>query len=282
MIESVEILTGELAEMLAANDEIERPPLAADTRDLPVRNSHLKQMGRSAAHCRYSMLHDWEPTLAMRIGTGAHSLILGGPKLVVYGGKVRRGKDWDAFKLANADAIILSSSEVRRAESIAAAVRADEVASRVLFASGMVYEHTILWEQFGRSRRCTPDAMNKSIIVDVKTTRDASLERFKWDAIRMGYHVQLADYAAAFEHKNGHPPRDVYIVAVENVAPYGCSTWRLTPGALDKGGRMARGWLEQLIACEASGEWPGYAPSVVDFDVPIDETDLIFDDDESP
>ncbi len=278
MLESVEILTGELDEMLAANDEQART--VTDTRSLPVRNSHLKAMGRSAAHCRHAMLVDWEPTLSMRLGTGAHSLILGGPKLVVYPGKVRNGKAWEQFKTDNADAIILSHTENRRAEAIAASVRADEVASRVLYADGMVYEHTILWEQFGRARRCTPDAMNKSIIVDVKTTRDASPDRFKWDAIRMGYHVQLADYSAAFEHMNGYPPRDVYIVAVENSPPYGCSTWRMTTGALDKGGRLARTWLEQLIACEGIGIWPGYAPGVLDFEVPIDEADLIFDDDD--
>lgn len=278
MIEPALSMSGELAEALAENQQLSR--VETDTRTMPVRNSHLKAMGRSAAHCHYSMLHDWEPTLSMRLGTGAHALLLGGPQIVTFPGKVRNGKVWDAFKVEHADAIILSESEARKAKSIAAAVRADEVANRVLFAEGMNYERTILWEQLGRTRRCTPDAFNKSIIVDLKTTRDASPERFRWDAIRMGYHVQLADYALAFEAHHGYPPKDCYIVAVENTAPYGCSTWRLTTAALDKGRRLAGEWLAQLIACEASGVWPGYSTGVIDFDVPMDEADLFFADDE--
>jgi len=37
--------------------------------------------------------------------------------------------------------------------------------------------------------------------------------------------------------------------------------------------------MERLLACEAANEWPGYAQSIVDFDVP-DELELDFGDDE--
>lgn len=265
-------MSGELVEELAVS--------ASDTRLVPVRNSHLKQMGKSAAHCRYSMLNDWEPTLSMRLGSGVHSLLLGGPPLVVYPGKVRNGKAWDQFQQDNKGSLILSRSEMTRAVAMNAAVRSDEVANRVLFADGMVYERTILWKQSERDRRCTPDAMNKSILVDLKTTRDASPDRFKWDAIRMGYAVQLGDYAAAFEDLNGYPPRDVYLVAVENKAPCAVTTWRLTPGTIDKGKRDAADYLQRLIECEQTGVWPGYSAGVLDFDIPLDMADLDWGDDD--
>lgn len=263
------------AELVA---EIERN--AQDTRLMPVRNSHLKAMARSAAHCRYAMLNEYEQTLSMRLGSGAHSLLLGGPPLVCFPGKRRAGKEWEAFEEGHADALILSAAEMHKAQSMAAAVRADEVANRVLFGQGMIYEKTIMWTQLGRERRCTPDARNASIVVELKTTRDASQDKFRWDAIRLGYHVQCADYAMAFEAERGYAPSDVYIVAVENAAPYGCSTWRLTTAALDKGKRLAHERLEKLLACEASGEWPGYSSGPIDFDVPLDPNDLVFADDD--
>ncbi len=278
MIESALELSGELAAALAENQQLSR--VEPDTRSMPVRNSHLKAMGRSAAHCRHAMLNEWEQTLSMRLGSGAHSLLLGGPRLVCFPGKRRAGKEWEAFEADNADALILSASEMHKAQSMAAAVRADEVASRVLFGAGTRYEETLLWSQLGRARRCTPDAHNASIVVELKTTRDASPDRFRWDAIRMGYHAQVADYASAFEATYGYAPKDCFIIAVENCAPYGCTTWRMSSSAMDKGRRLNQERLEQLIACEGAGIWPGYAPSWIDFEVPLDAGDLIFADDD--
>ncbi len=265
-------LSADLRDELAANDPHE------------LRFSYARAMSRSAAHARYAMQHDWEPTLAMKLGTAAHSLLLGGQRLAVYPGKTRRGKEWEAFKAENLDALIVSVGEMKRAEGIAASVRADPVASRVLFPPDlkMQYEQTIHWSFRGRLFRSTPDARSHRHLVDLKTTRDASLERFAWDAIKSGYHAQLAGYAKAMEAENGVAPDSVYIVAVESRAPYLCSVHKLTPRALEKGLRLMTEWVDQIIACETSGIWQGYANAPVDLDVPLDvDTDLDWGDEDS-
>ena len=43
---------------------------------------------------------------------------------------------------------------------------------------------------------------------------------------------------------------------------------------------MIHSWMETLRQCEESGHWPGYAQSVVDWDVPGDEDELIFGDED--
>jgi hypothetical protein len=267
--------TAVLRDELAANDQ-------RALTDKPLRFSYLKQMARSAAHCLHAMRNEYEPTLAMKLGSAAHSLLLGGQRLAVYPGKTRRGKEWDAFVADNTDALIVSSREMRTAQNIDAAVRADPVASRVLFQPGMVYEQTIHWNWKGRSFRSTPDARGMSHLVDLKTTRDASLERFKWDAIKSAYHAQLYSYAKAMEEVNGFAPTRVYIVAVESKPPHLCSVHELTPRALEHGGRLMNEWLDALLACETSGVWPGYASSAVELDVPLDmEADLDWGDDDN-
>jgi hypothetical protein len=271
--ESALALTGELAIVVAANDK--------DTRDLPARTSHLKQMARSPAHCRHSILNDWEQTLAMRLGVGTHSLLLGGPPVLLCPTKQRRGKDFDAWKARQVEgAIVLTKKEYAKAHAMAASVRANQQAAQVLFAPGTIYEDTIYWEQKGRKRRSTPDARTKSHLVDLKTTRDASPEKFHWDAIRMGYHVQLADYANAMEWDGGSQPKDVYIVAVESKEPFLCTVHRLTSGSLERGSKLSAEWLDKLIECEATGVWPGYADQILDFDVPPDPVDLVWDDED--
>jgi hypothetical protein len=268
-------MTGQIAAELAANDQ--------DTRSHPVRTSHLKQMGRSAAHCRHAILNDYEPTLPMRLGKGCHSLLLGGPPVLLCPTKQRRGKDYDAWLgKQEEDAIVLTGKEFRRAHAMADAVRGNKLAAQVLFAPGTIYEETIFWEQNGRKRRSTPDARTKSHMVDLKTTRDASPEKFRWDAIRMGYHVQMGDYEQAMIAQNGYAPKSVYMVAVESKEPHLCTVHKLTTGALERGAKQAREWLAALIECEQSGVWPGYADLILDFDVPLDvETDLVWDDDNS-
>ncbi|MBA2683778.1 MAG: PD-(D/E)XK nuclease-like domain-containing protein [Gemmatimonadaceae bacterium] len=262
--------TGELQAML-------RDSSNEDTREHPLRNSHLKAMGRSPLHCRHAILCDTEPTLAMRVGSGVHSLLLGGPPLACYPGKVRRGREYDAFCESQPDnAIVMTSADYDRSHRIAESVRRDPLAMDVLYRPGSVYEQTILWEQNGRARRCTPDVRSDTHLAELKSTRNAAPEKFRWDAIRMGYHGQLADYANAIHATTGTYPKDVFIVAVEQLPPFGVSVHRLTTRALDMGERMVRAWLELLLVCEETGLWPGYSQSVIEFDVDEPE-EFVFD-----
>lgn len=249
---------------------------------IPVRASHLKAFGRSPAHARHAMQHDSEPTLAMRLGLGCHSLLLGGPPVLRCPTAQRRGKKYDAWLAEQAEgAIALTGKEYDKAHRMADAVRGNRLASQVLFCPGTIYEQTIYWEQFGRARRSTPDARTKSHLVDLKTTKDANQERFHWDALKLGYHIQLGDYVEAMKAANGYAPKDVFIVAVESNPPHLCTVHRLTPNALERGAAKAAEWLRGLIECERTGVWSGYSESIIDLDVPLDiETDLVWDDTE--
>ena len=130
----------------------------------PVRFSTLKQMSRSPAHALYSQTNPYEPTLAMRLGSGVHSLLLGGPPVLEWTGKQRRGKDYDAWLADHPpDAIVLLAKDYARSHAIANAVRGNDDARRVLLAPGMRHEQTIMWEQDGRARRSTPDARSSTI-----------------------------------------------------------------------------------------------------------------------
>jgi hypothetical protein len=245
---------------------------------VPMRFSWLKQMGRSPAHCINAIRSEYEPSLSMRIGLGGHSLLLGGPEVICYP-KRRAGKEWDAFELEHAGKIILNEAEYEKAHAINSAVRNNRLACQVLFGDGMLYEQTIHWQWNGRDFRCTPDARSGRHIVDLKTTRDAEPERFLRDATRMGYHAQIALYALAMESQTGRKPRDHYIVAVENKPPHCVTVLELTPRAIEQGEKLCREWMTKFLECERANNWPGYADSIVPFDVLdglMDE--LIFED----
>ncbi len=265
-------MSAALAEMLASS------PYPTGVR---LRCSTLKDVGQSPLHCMYKLLNQRGSTAAQRKGSASHSLILGGPAVAVFEGKRRHGQDWEDFKIEHANDIILTASEAEEANGINDAVRADPIASRVLYQPGMVYEDTIEWDWMDRPFRCTPDARGISHLVDLKTTRNAEPEAFKRDAVRFGYHAQMALYGLAMESVNGFKPRESFIVAVESKAPHAVTVLELTPRAIEEGARLCRTWLDRYKECEASGKWPAYSSSVVEFDVLDGVMDgLEWDDDE--
>lgn len=275
---TAEEMSDELREELAANDAIR----IKDTRSQPVRWSHLMAMAKSPAHCLHAFqFDDRKETLSMRIGSGTHGLATG-QKVVVYPGKVRRGKEYDAFKALHPYATILSSKEMFHAQSMNKALRAHPEAARLLFGPTAVRERTILWDTDGRTRRSTPDVLIPGeAVVEIKTARCAEPDRFRFEAMRAGYHGQCASYRMAVEATTGKR-LPVYIVAVENSAPYAVTVMRLTDRMLDMGERLERAQWERLMVCERDGVWPSYCAAVVELDAPEDDLDLDFGDDDVP
>lgn len=279
--------------------DVEPPDISApnvrrliDPRSLPVRFSRLRAMHRSALHYLDACQGDSGDTLARKLGRGAHALVLGQP-VVVWSEKTatgrarpRNGKDFDAFVTANPGAEVLSSKEYAQARGMADAIRRHDRASEIIYGPGTLLEHELLWDHpLGRACSSHLDIYRPGVLVaDLKCVRDASLDRFSRVAIWSHYHAQLAFYAAAAESV-GHPVRDAYIVAVENVAPYAVTVRPLTPRALEAGRIQCEIWMSQLLACEAAGEWPGYAQSDVELDLADDAIGgfaFIPDDDNDP
>ncbi len=276
-----------LTELAEANQEQSvddviprRAPI--DPASIPVRHSRLKRMAQSPAHA-YSSVQlgdDWDDTLSKRLGRATHALVFG-QAVHTFTGKVRRGKEWDAFALEHRGECIVNEKERSKSEAVAKALRANPLAEQVLFAPGTLHEHRIDWTWMGRACRSTPDAHTKSHLVDLKTARTADPVRFGYDAARMGYHAQLAFYEDAMKARYGYGPKAVYLVAIEPIEPYAVTVFEVTPNALDLGRRSNRLWMERWIGCEASNHWPAYSDCIVPFDVANPDVELIFAEDDA-
>lgn len=276
MPDEVERMSVELLDELASNER-----RVVDPRTLPVRFSTLKHIARSPAHYWHQATTTYDDdSLARRLGSGTHAMMFGTPEVIVFTGKQRRGKAWDAFKAEHAGKVILSRSEHAKASAMVAALHANPLAERLLFSPGTIHEQRLDWSWLGRSIRSTPDARGAYHLVELKTCRTADPEWFKRDATRMAYHAQLAFYRRAILEAIGTKPREVYIVAVESVAPYAVTALQLTERALDQGERLARVWFERLLVCEATNAWPEYSQAIVEFDVADSDFSLTVDGEE--
>ncbi len=272
-------LSGELAAEIDANTAT-RPII--DPRTVPVRFSNLKHMARSALHYWDAVQLGREDTLAMRLGRGAHAMVLGEP-VVKWVGKTRQGKAWEMFKARHADKEILNAKEWSTSEGIANAIRRHPIAAPLLF-DGAILEDTIAWNWLGRKCTSRPDSRRGGeAVTDLKTTQCADPERFRYDAIRRAYHAQLAFYGLAVKDLTGKEPDDLFACAVESKRPYAVTVLRLTDEARTQGEKLCRAWFERLLVCESSDHWAAYTDAIVTLDAQGDgDPDAAIDLDEMP
>lgn len=239
----------------------------------PVRFSHLKNMARSPAHYRASVLTPWRDSPAMRMGRLVHQLVLEPERQpVVYPGQ-RRGKAWESFRDAHDGADIFTTAELEQAMGVAGQVESSPDAMAVLEGER---EQRMRWEIRGRACHGTPDVLNSHVrrVTDLKVTANADPDKFVWHALRMGWLAQLPWYANGADM----PDAELCIVAVEPTGMVPPVVLRLDPSARDLGNQQWRGWFERLLVCEESGQWPGYTQGILDISAPGD-ADLIFDED---
>lgn len=255
-----------------------------DPRSQPVHFTSLKRFASSPAHYLHGITSRFVPTKPMRIGTLTHHGVLGvthddeDNPIAFYDGE-RRGNAWKDFKAANDEAEIFTSGEVEEAKPIVDAVLADPVARQ--FCKGE-HERRIAWKFAGRDVSSRLDIIGSTeagpFVADLKTCASSNPRKFMKQAFDMGYHAQLAFYQDA-ARSIGIEPVDAYLVAVETKAPYPVTVFRLSQRLLEEGRRTYRAWFERLLVCEATNDWPGYALSCVEFDVPAWMSGA-FDDDE--
>lgn len=245
-----------------------------------MRFSNLKNMARCPAiyHHAVTVGRDDKPWL--RGGRGLHAVLFDTP-YVVFDGASRRGKAWDTFldvELSHSNYLtnpgdapeVILASELPLYTSMAASIR-NELARQNLdhLLLGDI-EKRIEWEWLGRKCAGTPDVAGKTWITDVKTTCNADPRKFHWDARRYSYSEQLAWYSRGIQlNRDGVDMfnRDLYIIAVEKTAPHPVVVWRVTDAMRDQAERTLRLWFEQLLACESSNQYPGYAQCVQPLDV---------------
>lgn len=271
-------LTAELAAELDRNGN----PVAIDPASIPTRYSLLKRMALSPAHYFHACQSPQDDTLAsrlggfgddrsgaLRFGTAVHLFLLGdAAKVGRYSGR-RAGNDWKKFQAERFEAgciEILNDREWGVATAVATAIKRNATAMRLLF-DGTRVEERIDWSYSGKACRSTPDARAATHIADLKTSVTAEPGAFVRQALRMHYHAQLALYSFAVESTGSPRPSDAFLIVVEKSAPYPVTILRLAERALDVGERLCRLWIEQLLTCEASGQWPEYLQTIGTFDL---------------
>lgn len=173
---------------------------------------------------------------------------------------------WDEFERSIAGKTIVEPDALATARAQAAAVRSvPDLAA--LLAEGMS-EVSAFWidEQTGELCKCRPDHTSPAgdgvILVDGKTTQDASPEGFGRSVWNYAYHLQAAWYSDGFERATGKRVHGFVFAAVESAWPHAAAAYMLGDDVLEKARSENRRLLNLYAKCKRTGIWPGYAAGI--------------------
>jgi len=221
------------------------------------------------------------PSPAMNFGQAAHRLVLSEETTIV----VMDVPNWRSpTAREERDAHLAEGRHVVKAdeweivEAMAAALREDEWANRLIHPDGEP-ELTLVWrcERTGVMCRARLDWWNPTgpgrpiIIPEYKTAASAEPEAFAREVDRLGYHVQAATYLEAVRALMwdgiGPDPTMLHIVQ-ERDPPYVVSIYRLDRVAMAIGASLALQAREIYRRCVDEDRWPGYVTPPHDLALP--------------
>jgi len=251
-----------------------------------VSKSQLDNMAKSPAHYLASLTTPRKETPAMRLGTLFHGLVLEPDrvKIAVAPTCDKRTKDgkatWEAFCAQNQGAETVTAEEGEMLLGMVASVWAHPAAA-VLLAGPGVAEGSAWWvdEQSGELCRCRPDFYREDgIIVDLKSTDDASPDGFSRSIAKYGYHRQAAMYSDGVAMATGKQVKGFVFVACEKKAPFAVSVFQLDMQGEEAGRIQYRALLKDLADCKCSDKWPAYSDRIETISLPAYAAKEIFND----
>lgn len=240
--------------------------------------SGLREMQKSPLHYQYRKQNERADSKTLARGRAAHTAVLEPERFMLdyacYKGKIRRGKEWDAFKAAHPNETILTVAEYQTAIAIGKAVRAHPVASKILATAKV--EQSITWTDKDTGLKCKSrlDVIG-SRLGDLKSSKNIDVRQFANIAAKFGYIPQLAMYSDGWLEVTGERP-PACIIAAEHDPPHDVAVFPLDEDQLYMGQEIYKGLLQQVAICKQSGIWNGRYPDEEPMVLPA----WMYDDDE--
>lgn len=225
------------------------------------------------------------PTPNMLLGTVVHSLLLEPDRFdseyVIsqkFDRRTKLGKvDAAEFEAVNADKVVIDEAIYSEAKQITAQLAKHSV-SKLLRLPDMIAEASIFYsdEATGLDCRIRPDfhlppcdAFPNGLIVDLKTTDNASYHSFNRTIINFGYHISAAMYCDGFMayYKTTEPPPFIWLIG-ERDAPYAVIAYQPNFETMQKGYEKFSEAMQLINECMQTNDWYGYPTDILDINLP--------------
>lgn len=233
-----------------------------------ISRSDLWKLRDSPQKFRYAKDHPEAPTPALLFGQVFHKLALEpdtfdsefavAPQLNL---RTKAGKEaMEAFQAENQGKTIVTNDMYEQAKAMCASLMAEPLAVKLLTGRKEV---SFFWtdEETGEECKCRADCLNESlyqpVVIDLKSTDDASTAAFMRHAVNYGYDFQAAMYSEGVERNIGQKPLFIFI-AVEKKPPYAVNILQADDKFIRRGYTIYRDLLGTYHKCKETGDWYGY------------------------
>lgn len=234
-----------------------------------ISRSELWKMSESPEKFKWHKENPQEPTPALIFGQYFHSMVLTPEQeekdyilQPMFDKRTKQGKaDYEAFLAKIGDRTPVTLEMASMAINMNTAIEQSDIAKKLLSGEKEV---PFFWkdELTGEECKCRIDSLltrkNKApIIVDLKTTDDASTEAFTRSAIKYGYDFQAAMYSEGVKANLGVEPLFVFLV-VEKKEPYALNILHADELMMRRGYDLYREYLGIYHECKKTNNWYGY------------------------
>jgi exodeoxyribonuclease VIII len=210
----------------------------------------------------------------MQLGSLFHTICLEPERAeqeyaVAPDGLDRRTKEGKAWVAENVEKQIVSAADWQMvAEMREALLRNTEIAE--ILKSGVAEQPVrTLHPDLFVGIKAKPDWFDpqSGVILDLKTTTDASPTEFAKSVHKFRYHVQEAFYRDVLAAEGIEVTRFIF-AAIEKEYPYLVATYELDDEAVGHGRLLYTQDLAVYAECLERGVWPGYAPTTQRLSLP--------------
>ena len=247
-------------------------------RDSVSSSALRKAIDRSPAHALADLDTPRPETPALLLGRAVHAAVLEPDTFEsryavapICDRRTKAGKEaWASHLAAHPDAATITASDAETVAGIVASIAAHPVARHAARGGEAELSGYFTDPETDVHCRIRPDYLRAAdgIMVDLKTTLDASPGAFQRSINTFGYHVQAAMYAAGHEAITGDPPRDFLFVTAEKSPPYAVAVYRIDEAALEVGRRTYRRALRLWADCLERDRWPAYSERIEAISLP--------------
>lgn len=265
----------ELIEITPKTDYYDNPAMS---------QSKLKDLKKSPKHFWVKHLDPnrtfQEETEAMKLGKAFHACLLEPQKFMsmyicapIVDRRTKIGKEThERFLIENSNKIVITEEVMQMVKRMRDSLLSKR-SSHVVLQNGQA-EIEIYWQddETGVQCKAKPDyyippseAFPNGIIIDPKTTLDASPEEFSRSIYKFGYHNQAAWYCDAIKKIYNLVDDPVFInIPIEKEKPHECGFFAADEMMIKIGRKENRRLLNLYNECLSKGRWEGY-PDKIDY-----------------
>jgi hypothetical protein len=237
-----------------------------------INHSSLKNMAISAKYYLYKKQQINRPSPAMVLGTAIHAKLLEpdtfDDNVIVFEGKTKKGKAWDAFSELHSEKTIITQAQSDITIDASKNVMSNPRLKHIFTNPETQTELSLVWtdETTGLRCKCRIDALS-GFLYDLKTTSSNTTQEFLKSAFKYYYHSQMAFYERG-ARACGLQCNGTKIVVAQTKDVLESYMVDVPFDTVDAGNKLIDGWLSELKTCIDEDIYRGLDTSDVSFELP--------------